>query len=54
MERWSSPDSMNSQLNRGFRGCMELVQRQSLKAKLLEARMESQKIQLRHVLNQRT
>ena len=54
MERWSSPDSMNSQLNHGFRGCMELVQRQSLKAKLLEARMESQKIQLRHVLNQRT
>ncbi|CAM0911051.1 unnamed protein product [Alopecurus aequalis] len=54
MEQWSSPDSMNSQLNRGFRGCMELVQRQSLKAKLLEARMESQKIQLRHVLNQRT
>ena len=52
--RWSSPDSMNSQLNRGFRGCMELVQRQSLKAKLLEARMETQKIQLRHVLNQKT
>ncbi|XP_062194980.1 uncharacterized protein LOC133898334 [Phragmites australis] len=52
--QWSSPDSMNSQLNRGFRGCMELVQRQSLKAKLLEARMESQKIQLRHVLNQQT
>ncbi|RCV29745.1 hypothetical protein SETIT_6G037100v2 [Setaria italica] len=52
--QWSSPDSMNSQLNRDFRGCMELVQRQSLKAKLLEARMESQKIQLRHVLNQKT
>ena len=52
--QWSSPDSMNSQLNRGFRGCMELVQRQSLKAKLLEARMETQKIQLRHVLNQKT
>jgi hypothetical protein len=45
---------MNSQLNRGFRGCMEMVQRQSLKAKLLEARMESQKIQLRHVLSQKT
>uniref|UniRef100_A0A0D9X566 Uncharacterized protein n=1 Tax=Leersia perrieri TaxID=77586 RepID=A0A0D9X566_9ORYZ len=52
--QWSSPDSMNSQLNRGFRGCMELVQKQSLKAKLLEARMENQKIQLRHVLNQKT
>ncbi|KAF8775064.1 hypothetical protein HU200_005116 [Digitaria exilis] len=51
---WSSPDSMNSHLDRGFRGCMELVQRQSLKAKLLEARMETQKIQLRHVLNQKT
>ncbi|GJN39492.1 hypothetical protein PR202_gb28614 [Eleusine coracana subsp. coracana] len=52
--QWSSPDSMNSQLNRGFRGCMELVQKQSLKAKLLEARMETQKIQIRHVLNQKT
>jgi hypothetical protein len=52
--QWSSPDSMNSQLDRGFRGCMELVQNQSLKAKLLQARMETQKIQLRHVLNQKT
>ncbi|KAE8791473.1 hypothetical protein D1007_34113 [Hordeum vulgare] len=50
MEPWSSPDSMNC----GFRGCMELVQRHSLKAKLLEARMESQKIKLRRVLNQTT
>ncbi|KAF7095949.1 hypothetical protein CFC21_097990 [Triticum aestivum] len=52
MGPWSSPspDSMN----RGFRGCMELVQRHSLKAKLLEARMESQKIQLRRVLNHTT
>ncbi|VAI87839.1 unnamed protein product [Triticum turgidum subsp. durum] len=52
MGPWSSPspDSMN----RGFTGCMELVQRHSLKAKLLEARMESQKIQLRRVLNHTT
>jgi hypothetical protein len=52
--QWSSPDSMNSQLNRGFRGCMELVQRQGLKAKLLEAQMQTQKIQLRHVLDKKT
>ncbi|KAI4972995.1 hypothetical protein ZWY2020_008418 [Hordeum vulgare] len=39
MEPWSSPDSMNC----GFRGCMELVQRHSLKAKLLEARMETRR-----------
>ncbi|KAL5222049.1 hypothetical protein ABZP36_026762 [Zizania latifolia] len=52
--QWSSPDSMNSQLNRRFRSRMELVQKQSLKAKLLESRMERQKIQLCHVLNLET
>ncbi|KAJ1698149.1 hypothetical protein LUZ63_006661 [Rhynchospora breviuscula] len=54
---WSSPDSMNLQYPRGFRGCIEcpraMQQKHSLKAKLMEARMESQKVQLRHVLKQK-
>lgn len=56
-DHWSSPDSMNLQYPRGFRGCIEcprgMQQKHSLKAKLLEARMESQKVQLRHVLKQK-
>jgi hypothetical protein len=54
--QWSSPDSMNMQFNRGFKGCMEYPrtsQKHSLKAKLMEARMESQKVQLRQVLKQK-
>ncbi|KAL5730762.1 hypothetical protein ACHQM5_003554 [Ranunculus cassubicifolius] len=53
---WSSPDSGNPHITRGMKGCFELprgAQKNSLKAKLLEARMESQKIQLRHVLKQK-
>ncbi|KAF8738634.1 hypothetical protein HU200_013949 [Digitaria exilis] len=41
---------MNIQFNRGFKGCIEYPrtsQKHSLKAKLMEARMESQKVQLR-------
>jgi hypothetical protein len=56
VEQWSSPDSMNIQFNRGFKGCIEYPrtsQKHSLKAKLMEARMESQKIQLRQVLKQK-
>ncbi|XP_071682873.1 uncharacterized protein [Lolium perenne] len=55
-EQWSSPDSMNIQFNRGFRGCMEYPrtsQKHSLKEKLMEARMVSQKLQLRQVLKQK-
>ncbi|KAF3325671.1 hypothetical protein FCM35_KLT08751 [Carex littledalei] len=56
-DHWSSPDSMNLQYPRGFRGCIEcprgMQQKHSLKAKLMEARMESQKVQLRHVLKQK-
>jgi hypothetical protein len=56
-EHWSSPDSMYLQYPRGFRGCIEcprgMQQKHSLKAKLMEARMESQKVQLRHVLKQK-
>ncbi|XVE80385.1 hypothetical protein DITRI_Ditri14bG0135600 [Diplodiscus trichospermus] len=56
VERWSSPDSSHPQIIRGMKGCIEWprgVQKNSLKAKLLEARMESQKVQLRHVLKQK-
>ncbi|KAJ3693585.1 hypothetical protein LUZ60_009065 [Juncus effusus] len=52
----SSMDSTDLQ-SRGFRGCIEcpigMQQKHSLKAKLMEARMESQKVQLRHVLQQK-
>ncbi|XP_073039656.1 uncharacterized protein [Primulina eburnea] len=52
----SSPDSGIPQTNRGMKGCIEWprgAQKSSLKARLLEARMESQKIQLRQVLKQK-
>ncbi|TKY46879.1 hypothetical protein E2542_SST28928 [Spatholobus suberectus] len=49
----SSPESANLH-NRGMKGCIpRAVQKSSLKARLLEARMESQKVQLRHVLKQK-
>ncbi|KAK6934454.1 hypothetical protein RJ641_034609 [Dillenia turbinata] len=54
--QWSSPDSGNPHIARGMKGCIEWPrgpQKNSLKAKLLEARMGSQKIQLRHVLKQK-
>ncbi|KAL6553401.1 hypothetical protein OROGR_007243 [Orobanche gracilis] len=55
--QWSSPDSANPHINRGMRGgCIEWarsVQKKSLKARLLEAGMESRKIQLRQVLKQK-
>ncbi|KAK7387084.1 hypothetical protein VNO78_27582 [Psophocarpus tetragonolobus] len=51
--QFSSPDSANLH-NRGMKGCIpRTVQKSSLKARLLEARMESQKVQLRHVLKQK-
>ncbi|KAI3466247.1 hypothetical protein Pfo_022910 [Paulownia fortunei] len=54
--QWSSPDSGNPHINRAMKGCIEWprsAQKNSLKARLLEARMESQKIQLRQVLKQK-
>ncbi|KAL3639965.1 hypothetical protein CASFOL_014933 [Castilleja foliolosa] len=54
--QWSSPDSANPHLNRAMKGCIEWprsVQKNSLKSRLLEARMESQKVQLRQVLKQK-
>ncbi|MQM11428.1 hypothetical protein Taro_044336 [Colocasia esculenta] len=56
MGQWRSPDSVNATVMRGMKGCIEWprgMQKHSLKAKLLEARMESQKIQLRQVLKQK-
>ncbi|XP_022735127.1 uncharacterized protein LOC111288486 [Durio zibethinus] len=54
--QWSSPDSGHPHITRGMKGCIEWprgAQKNSLKSKLLEARMESQKVQLRHVLKQK-
>lgn len=54
--QWSSPESANPHVNRGMKGCIEWprgAQKNSLKAKLLEARIESQKVQLKHVLKQK-
>ncbi|XP_044473805.1 uncharacterized protein LOC123202118 [Mangifera indica] len=54
--QWSSPDSGNPHITRGMKGCIEWprgAQKNSLKAKLLEARIESQKLQLRQVLKQK-
>ncbi|OMP04413.1 hypothetical protein COLO4_09660 [Corchorus olitorius] len=54
--QWSSPDSSHPHITRGMKGCIEWprgAQKNSLKAKLMEARMESQKVQLRHVLKQK-
>ncbi|XP_057550874.1 uncharacterized protein LOC130828868 isoform X1 [Amaranthus tricolor] len=51
MVRWPSPD-----INRGMKGCIEWprgAHKGSIKHKLLEARMQSQKVQLRHVLKQK-
>lgn len=55
MGQWNSPDSLNSHMTRGAKGCIEWPrgnQKHNLKAKLMEARIGSQKIQLRHALKQ--
>lgn len=52
--QWSSPDSGNAHVTRGKKGCIPRhTIKGSLKAKLLEARMESHKVQLRQVLKQK-
>ncbi|KFK39377.1 hypothetical protein AALP_AA3G236800 [Arabis alpina] len=53
--QWSSsPDSTNANVNRGGRkGCIEWprgAHKNSLKTKLIEAQIDSQKVQLKHVL----
>ena len=54
--QWSSPETGNPHVIRRVKGCTEHPQgtQSSLKAKLLEARMESQKVQLHQVLKQRS
>ena len=51
--QWTSPDSGNPHITRGMIQWPRGMQQSSLKAKLLEARMESQKIQLKQVLKQK-
>ncbi|EOA30026.1 hypothetical protein CARUB_v10013128mg [Capsella rubella] len=52
--QWSSPpDSANANVNRGKKGCIEWPRgayKNNLKTKLIEAQIESQKVQLKHVL----
>lgn len=53
---WSPSKSSHPHVTRGKKGRIEWprgAQKNSLKARLLEARIESQKVQLRHVLNQK-
>jgi hypothetical protein len=52
--QFSPSESASPHTQRGMKGCIPRgAQKHSLKAKLLEARMESQKVQLRHVLKQK-
>lgn len=54
--QWSSPEPGNAHITKGTKGCIEWprsTQKGSLKSKLLEARIESQRVQLRHVLKQK-
>lgn len=54
--QWSSPDSVNPHVARSVNGCVEWprgVQKQSLKSKLMEARVEGKKVQLKHALKQK-
>lgn len=50
---WSSPDLLNSEGSKGRVECLWGSKKQSLEAKLLEARIRSQKVQLRQVLKQK-
>ncbi|XP_020270057.1 LOW QUALITY PROTEIN: uncharacterized protein At5g41620-like [Asparagus officinalis] len=56
LEQWSSPETVNPHVTKGMKGCIEWprgVQKQSLKTKLMEARFDSSKVQIRHVLKQK-
>ncbi|KAG5546481.1 hypothetical protein RHGRI_018611 [Rhododendron griersonianum] len=57
MGQWSSPESGNPHITRAMKGCIEwprgVQKSSSLKAKLVEAKMDSQKIQLKHILKQK-
>ncbi|KAB5521169.1 hypothetical protein DKX38_025488 [Salix brachista] len=53
--QWSSPDSEDPHIAQGMKGCIDWPrgQKNSLKAKLIEARKGSQSVQIRHVLKQK-
>ncbi|KAK8633497.1 hypothetical protein V6N13_014342 [Hibiscus sabdariffa] len=51
--QWSSPDSTHPHMTKRCTESSSSSQTSSLKAKLLEARTETQKVQLRHVLKQK-
>lgn len=56
-EQWISHDLANSHITRGLKGCIEwprAIQKNSLKAKLSEARIDRQKDLGGHVLKQKT
>ncbi|KAL5578850.1 hypothetical protein UlMin_011292 [Ulmus minor] len=55
--KWISPGLSNPHITRGMKGCIEwpkVSQKNSSKAKLSEAMIQSQKSQLRHILKQKT
>lgn len=56
VSQWTSPETGNPCVTPGVKGCSEQPRgtQNSLKAKLLEARMESQKMKLHQVLKQRS
>ncbi|CAK7351195.1 unnamed protein product [Dovyalis caffra] len=57
VEQWSSPELVNPHVTRGIKERIKWprgIQKNTLKAKLLEARMESQKAQLHSILKQKT
>lgn len=54
--QWSSPNFSETNMARSTNGCIEWprgVQKQSLKSKLMEARIEGKKVQLKHALKQK-
>jgi hypothetical protein len=54
--QWSSPDSVNPHVAHSLNGGIERtcgVQKQNLKSKLMEARVEGKKVQLKHALEQK-
>ncbi|KAL9271786.1 hypothetical protein AKJ16_DCAP25931 [Drosera capensis] len=53
--QWSPTDSIGSKAGRGKKGCIEwpiTMQKSSFKHKLIDSKVDGQKIQLRHVLKQ--
>ncbi|KAF3451714.1 hypothetical protein FNV43_RR07810 [Rhamnella rubrinervis] len=56
-EQWITPELANPHITRGMKGCIEwprVIQKSSLKSKLSEARIDSQKNLVGHVLKHKT